>query len=175
MINKTNISGILFFFSLDKITSSVWVLQYVIRLIITHEISLGGSNAFQVVSPSVHGNCYRISFESGNDIRLHVFHFCFTVMFNVLSFLSDNFQPFTSFTIESSNILVTGSLFFLCISLVFFYGKLTMVIYFHQFHLSHAFSNELSFPVVSDGFSSFDKTEKRLVVWICWSCTGSSI
>ena len=51
----------------------------------------------------------------------------------------------------------------------FFMGTSMMVIYCHQFHLSHAPSNEPSFPIVSVGFSSIDKAEKWLVVWICWS------
>ena len=131
--------------------------------------------AFQVVSPRVDDDCFWILFEGGNNIRFHVFFFaplkCLTT---TLFFSSDNFQPFTYFTIESPNIIVTGSLFFLGILLAFLQEVMRWLLLLSSvcIDLSHAPSSELSFPIESVGFSSGDKTEKRFVVSfevLCWS------
>ena len=73
-----------------------------------------------------------------------------------------------SFTIESSSMTVTVSLFFLVISLVFLQHVVRWLLLFLSIctDLSHAPSSELSFPIVSVGFSSRDKIVERLVLSI---------
>ena len=80
---------------------------------------------------------------------------------------SDNFQPFTSFTIESPNITVTGSLFFLGILLDFLWevARLLLLLSSICIDLSHAPSSELSFPVMMRNANIDDldlTTHKRL-------------
>ena len=78
---------------------------------------------------------------------------------------SDNFQPFTSFTIESPNITVTGSLFFLGILLDFLWEVVRLLLLLSSpcIDLSHAPSSELSFPVESVGISSGVKIENGYI------------